>query len=40
VGGRATRMCEVRNKYKILVTKPEGKKPLARPRCKWEDNKF
>jgi hypothetical protein len=24
--------------YKILVGKPEGKRPLGRPRCKWEDN--
>jgi hypothetical protein len=23
---------------KILVGKPEGKRPLARPRCRWEDN--
>jgi hypothetical protein len=27
-----------RNAYKILVGKPEGKRPLERPRCKWEDN--
>jgi hypothetical protein len=24
--------------YRILVQKPEGKKPLERPRCRWEDN--
>jgi hypothetical protein len=24
--------------YRILVEKPEGKKPLERPRCRWEDN--
>jgi hypothetical protein len=24
--------------YRILVGKPEGKTPLARPRCRWEDN--
>jgi hypothetical protein len=23
--------------YKVLVGKPEGKKPLGRPRCRWED---
>jgi hypothetical protein len=23
--------------YKILVGKPEGKRPLGRPRCRWED---
>jgi hypothetical protein len=25
------------NAYKILVGKHEGKRPLGRPRCKWED---
>jgi hypothetical protein len=24
--------------YRILVARPEGKKPLERPRRKWEDN--
>jgi hypothetical protein len=28
---------EERNVYKVLMTKPEGKRPLGRPRCKWED---
>jgi hypothetical protein len=23
---------------RVLVEKPEGKKPLGRPRCRWEDN--
>jgi hypothetical protein len=27
----------VRNVYKILVRKPEGKRPLGRPGCKWEN---
>jgi hypothetical protein len=27
-----------RNAYKILVGKPEGKRPLGRPRCMWVDN--
>jgi hypothetical protein len=26
------------NAYKILVGKPEGKRPLGRPRCRWVDN--
>jgi hypothetical protein len=26
-----------KNAYKILVGKPEGKSPLARPRRRWED---
>jgi hypothetical protein len=29
---------EMRNAYKILVGKSEGKGPLRRPRCRWEDN--
>jgi len=24
--------------YRVLVGKPEGKRPLARPRRRWEDN--
>jgi hypothetical protein len=28
---------EERNVYKILMGKPEGKRPLGRPRCRWED---
>jgi hypothetical protein len=31
-------MAEKRNAYRILVGKPEGKRPLARPRCRWESN--
>ena len=27
-----------RGVYKVLVGKPEGKKPLGRPRRRWEDN--
>jgi hypothetical protein len=26
------------NTYRTLVGKPEGKRPLGRPRCKWVDN--
>jgi hypothetical protein len=29
---------EKRNAYRILVGKPEGKRPLGRPRRRWEDN--
>jgi hypothetical protein len=29
---------EKRNAYRILVAKPEGKRPLGRPRRKWVDN--
>jgi hypothetical protein len=36
--GHVTRMGETRNAYRILVGKPEGKRPLGRPRRRWEDN--
>jgi hypothetical protein len=32
------RMGEKRNVYRILVGKPEGKRPLGRPRHRWMDN--
>jgi hypothetical protein len=32
------RMGEKRNAYRLLVGKPEGKRPLGRPRRKWVDN--
>jgi hypothetical protein len=35
--GHVARM-EKRNSYRILVGKPEGKRPLERPRRRWEDN--
>jgi hypothetical protein len=31
-------MGETRNAYRILVGKPEGKRPLGRPRRRWVDN--
>jgi hypothetical protein len=31
-------MGEVRGAYNILVGRPEGRRPLGRPRCRWEDN--
>jgi len=30
-------MGERRGAYGVLVGKPEGKRPLGRPRCRWED---
>jgi hypothetical protein len=27
----------MRNAYKIVIGKPEGKKPFGRPRHRWED---
>jgi hypothetical protein len=31
-------MGEKRNEYTILIGKPEGRRPLRRPRYRWEDN--
>jgi hypothetical protein len=36
--GHVARMGEKRNAYRILVGKPEGKRPLGRPRNRWKDN--
>jgi len=36
--GHVARMGKMRNAYKTLVGKPEGKRPLGRPRRRWEDN--
>jgi hypothetical protein len=36
--GHVERMGEKRNACRILVGKPEGKRPLGRPRRKWMDN--
>jgi hypothetical protein len=38
MGGAYTRKGVKRNAYRILVGKPEGKKPLGRPRRKWVNN--
>jgi hypothetical protein len=36
--GNVARIGEMRSAYKILVGKPEGKRPLGRLRLKWVDN--
>ena len=36
--GRVARMEERRGAYRVLVRKPEGRRPLGRPRRIWEDN--
>jgi len=36
--GHVTLMGEGRGVYRLLVGKPEGKRPLGRPRRRWEDN--
>jgi hypothetical protein len=36
--GHVARMGEKRNAYRLLVGKPEGRRPLGKPRRKWVDN--
>ena len=36
--GHVARVGESRGVYRVLVGKPEGKRPLGRPRRRWEDN--
>jgi hypothetical protein len=36
--GHVARRGEKRNVYRLLVGKPEGKRPLGRPRRRWIDN--
>jgi hypothetical protein len=36
--GHVARMGEGRGAYRILVGWPEGRRPLGRPRHRWEDN--
>jgi hypothetical protein len=36
--GHVARMGEGRCVYRVLVGRPEGKRPLGRPRRRWEDN--
>jgi hypothetical protein len=36
--GHVARIWEKRNVCRLLVGKPEGKRPLGRPKCRWIDN--
>jgi len=36
--GHVARMGGRRGVYRVLVGKPEGERPLGRPRCRWEGN--
>ena len=36
--GHVARMEQSRNAYRVLVRKPEGKRPLRRPRRQWEEH--
>jgi hypothetical protein len=38
MGGTCSADGEERGEYRILVEKPEGKRPLRRPRRRWEDS--
>jgi hypothetical protein len=38
MGGSCSTKGEKRNAYRLLVGKPEGKRPLGRPRRRWVDN--
>jgi hypothetical protein len=38
--GNVARMGEDIGVHRVLVGKPEGKRPLGRPRRRWEDNKM
>ena len=38
--GHVARMGEGRGVHRVLVGKTEVKRPLGRPRCRWEDNKM
>ena len=38
MGGACSAYGEGGGVYRVLVGKPEGKRPLGRPRRRWEDN--
>jgi hypothetical protein len=38
MGGACSAYGEGKGVYKVLVGKPEGRRPLERPRHRWEDN--
>ena len=38
--GHVVRVVEGRGVHRVLVGKPEGKRPLGRPRLGWEDNSY
>jgi hypothetical protein len=38
MGGACSKYGEKRGAYRILVGRPEVRRPLGRPRCRWEDN--
>ena len=36
--GHVARMGEERRVYRVFLEKPEGRRPVGRPRCRWVDN--
>jgi hypothetical protein len=38
MGGACSTDGEGRDVYRVLVRKPEGRRPMGRPRRRWEDN--
>jgi hypothetical protein len=38
MGGTYSMYEERRGAYRVLLVKPEGKKPLGRPKCRWKEN--
>ena len=38
LAGHVARMGDVRRVYRVLVWKPEGRRPLGKPRRRWVDN--
>jgi hypothetical protein len=36
--GDIAQVGEMRNEFKVSVGKPEGKRQVGRPRCRWKDN--
>jgi hypothetical protein len=38
MGGACSTKGEKKNAYRLMVGKPDGKRPLGRPRHRWVDN--
>jgi hypothetical protein len=38
MGGACSTYGERRGAYRVLMEKPEGKRPLGRPRLRWDNN--
>jgi hypothetical protein len=36
--GLVLRIGEMRNAYRILFENPDWRRPLGKPRCRWDDN--